>query len=206
MSSNHCLKTKIFTKPSFTNRLCNYYNVEVMVDKKKALEMYERGDTLQVIGDRLGVSRQRINQIIRATVTPRRLSMSGRKIAPSKSELWLADLLATKGYVVTHMPQGAPYDLLLDTTIRIEVKHAAVSQVSVSRGRRPYFQFSRMYKRNFDFLIAITGSLVNPTCYIFPSEKCPTDTWIPESPRYNTRVQRVNREAWHLLYNLYNRS
>lgn len=172
-----------------------------MVDKQLALELYKNGLTLREIGEVFNVSRQRINQIMRSYSAPRNNNRAREASAPNESELWIGELLREKGHSVRYQPYMDVYDIFLDGRFRIEVKHAKVGQKDLRnhRGGNNYYEMGALNQDNFDFLIAICGDLSNPVTYIIPSAIAPKYLTLPVTPKFNTRYQRLYREAWNLL-------
>lgn len=170
-----------------------------MVDKDKAIEMYKQGLTFQAIGDDQGVTRQRINQIVKSLYTPINNRHNRGKANPSRSELWVGEKLLLLGYSITHRPYMDLYDILVNDTIRVEVKHVKSPQYKKHYPQAGCFQIRGINKNNFDFLIVVCGDLIDPICYIIPSDSAPTALSLPVDSVYNTKRQRLHREAWELL-------
>lgn len=169
-----------------------------MINKEDALTMYKRGCTLQEIGNKYNVSRQRISQIIEVTQTSRHIRNNLKK-HPNKSELWLAKTLQEHGYSVKFTTYNNSYDLLVNDFLRIEAKHRVKASIK-SKQNKAYVHVGSINSKKFDFLILMIGDLYqNPAIYIIPSSKCPQNLSLPMLPKKNTRYQRLYRDAWSSL-------
>ena len=172
-----------------------------MVNKEEAIKLYKQGRTLQEIGTKYGVSRQRINQIISFLYNGKNYRWEHLVSCPTASEVWVRKKLLLLGHRVKYTPKGSLFDLLVDDKKRIEVKHREKVSKGI-RSRLPGYRFNQVNNKRFDCLIAITGSLKKPVCYLFSSKDCPKTLFIPEKPVKKTKYQKKYREMWCLLKNL----
>lgn len=162
-----------------------------MLDKLLILEKYQEGKTLRAIGSEFGVSKQRINQIVRPFYTGTNFRSKHGKPSPSKSELRVGKKLKELGFNFSFTRYMDLYDIDLNNGKRIEVKYA-------SKLNKPnnYFMYPDINPSSFDFLIAIAGDLKKRSVYfIIPSEVCPKRLGLRiGSPKYSKYLG-----AWSLL-------
>ena len=172
-----------------------------MIDKAIALDLYRQGVTLSVIGKQFGVSRQRIHQFIMPYQPTREIFTNGaqtRKASkikhPNASEIWVAGELGKRGFRVEFTPYNYPYDLLLNGTIRIEVKHRMVTK------NNGYTGTIRVYKNNFDYLIIAIGNLEKmQSVYIIPSIGMVNVYNLALNPLSNGKHARMHFNKWDLI-------
>lgn len=164
-----------------------------MVNRDIAFKMYNDGATLQEIGNRFGVSRQRINQIINSTYDTQGHRRTYTAPSPNASEEYVFQKLQSLGYKVEHTNKQSPYDLLLNDKIRVEVKYR-------SHGEKAYYRIHQLKPNRFDVLIFIAGD--QDVAYIIPSSECGRFLTIPVNPIFKTRKQRKYRNNWNLLKSL----
>ena len=96
-----------------------------MVDKNIALELYNQGYTLQKIGDRFNVSRQRIWQILKRNYALIKNHHEKKAIYNSNSrpsELYMIGKLFKLGYKVEPQPYNHPFDFLVNGK-KVEMKY-----------------------------------------------------------------------------------
>jgi hypothetical protein len=164
------------------------------VDRKTEItRLYNRGDTLVDIGRSYGISRQRVWQIIKCQPKlKRRCDFDNKwKPHPSKSEIYIAELLRKKGHKVKYNGYAGGYDLLVDKKIRVEVKSR------ISRGKLNYALFNYLDTRNFDLLICLLGK--EKRVYIMPASDVGSSLELPFNPKYRTRKQKMYLNAYSYL-------
>jgi hypothetical protein len=167
-----------------------------MINKDDALKMYIEGATLQEIATKYGVSKQRINQVIRPIYNGWNFRHVHSSEIPLESEIYIANKLKKLGHKVTYKNHQDLYDLFVDTEIRIEVKQR---KTIFNKNGSYYYHFNQIEPKFFDLLIAICGELKTSVCYIIPSYDCHANINIPFEPKFNTKLQRKYRESWNLI-------
>ena len=157
---------------------------------EEIVRLYDEGkETLKKIGERFGVSKQRVWQIVSKYRIKRRKSGLEN---PRESEKWVANKLRSMGMSAEHNGYNGSYDILCKKKLRIEVKHCLHSHNN-------YAHFHNIRKYNFDFLIALIGKLGEHTSYIVPVSECYRCMSFPINPKSTTRKQRKYREKWWVL-------
>mgnify|MGYP001564101776 CR=1 FL=1 len=158
------------------------------------LQLYHSLHSYSKVADVLGISRQRVHQIVRKSGEPK--SNRAVKLNPRKEELIVASKLRRLGYVVKHMPYLHNYDLLVNNKIRVEVKRK--SYVSYWRGKA-LFKFNFTHK-NFDIAVLLAGSISDPKFYIFTKEQIRKfSVNIRQNYLLNSKYPRINKDAWNFL-------
>src|ERR1035437_496641 len=173
-----------------------------MLNKQLVINYYKNGETLEVVGKKFNVSRQRIHQIITKSNIKREIITNSHQTKnltthklPSLSEKWVANKLISLGHIAEFTGYNNEYDLLIDNKFKIEIKHRTKSYI---KNNNYYYQIN-LYKKIFDFLIIIVGELDNPTCYILPSSIKNYYFSVPVNPIFDTTFQRMYKEAWNQI-------
>jgi DNA-binding XRE family transcriptional regulator len=141
------------------------------MEQIKQLRLEERW-TLKELGEKFGVSRERIRQIIKSANIPARLSriikpkIKIRKAAKSGSlvekgmdvEYFISQLLLKNGIENKLMPGSRPFDILLSDGRRVEVKSRHMTN-TIRKGKKVYhfnLPKNRTAKEHAEFFILVT--------------------------------------------------
>lgn len=167
---------------------------------KEVCKLYESGITLQKIGEKFGVSRQRIWQIIKPFY--KKLDKDKRHegafankfsqaIIPNKHEIYLYRKLSRLGFNVELQPYNAPFDLLVNGK-KVQVKYRVLK-----RKWRVRFSYLKD-KEEADFLILTMIKGKYKKSWIFPKgtfSNFKNLAWKKKYKTYNTKYI----EKWDLL-------
>ncbi len=173
-----------------------------MVNKDEALKLYNEGETLQFIGDKFNVSRQRIWQVLKPfnkdiTYQHRDYTMRVTK-NPRPEEIFIANKLKKLGLNVEFQSYNNYFDLLVNNK-KVEIKYRTIP-VKKNDTTNLYYEFIyNVSKDIIDFYIFIVGKLPNSDFYIIPSNKTKKHFVVPVSPRYKTKKNRFYKNNWASL-------
>jgi hypothetical protein len=166
-----------------------------MINKNTLEKLLEEGKSYKAIGDMFGVSKQRVQQLRAKHFLYKPLRRASKKVHANASELYVASLLQKMGHTVTLMPYNHPFDLLVNGTIRVEIKHC-------KRGQGTSYHACNIRSLNHDIFVFVTGEIKNATIYIVRSNKKRTGISAPIVPKHNTIYQKLHRENWALFDNI----
>lgn len=172
-----------------------------MLNKQEVFSLYDSGHTLKYIGDKFGVSRQRVSQYMRrhreGNFTPRG-GRAGKHVLPRPSETYVLGLLTLHGIPAEHRGYNDHFDILAQGK-RIEVKHRSKSK---REGKYTYYRFHNLSGfEPVDFFVFVCGDINRASCYVVPSSEVGKDYAISPSPTTapSIRKARLYKEAWHLI-------
>jgi len=173
------------------------------IDREEDLiKMYESGISFREIGEKYGISKQRVWQILKLKWGDynNRNHRIKNVCNSNPSELYIFGRLAIMGLKFTPMPYGHSFDVVVEGK-RIEIKHRSKPSHQIIRGCvQNKYKFSYLKdKVSVDFYIFVCGDLNhNPKCYIYPSNKVSTTLGIPSEFVYKAYEDRYNRylENW----------
>jgi hypothetical protein len=140
-----------------------------MVKVEEAIYMYNAGIPLSRIGNYFGVSRQRVDQVLKrykGIVPIKRRERKLNKVAVNPSEEYVIGKLRAMGLHVDPQPYTAPFDLLVEGK-RVEVKHRKVSDDNNGYPQYKFLQCSRRIE--LDYFVFVCGDLSDARCYIVPA-------------------------------------
>lgn len=161
------------------------------------MQHLQTGKTYKAIGLLYGISKQRVHQQAKKLGVVRVSGRRNTKVAANPAEIYIAKKLTDMGLSVTVMPYNSPYDLFVNKSIRVEVKHRKRGSPKSQWNGRLYYQIHQISPRDHDILIIVTGELdKQPACYVLPSGR--RTTAIPVAPLYYTVMQQY-RDNWTLL-------
>jgi len=172
-----------------------------MIVRPEARRLYSIGWTLKKIGEKYGVSRQRVWQIIKRSYstidTSKRLKRKELKANPRPPAIHVFNKLKSLGYKrVNFMAYGSPFNIRLGKK-KIEVRQRTKHELSDNT-----FRFNHLIigKEKIDFYIFLCGDLNNGVVsYIVPSDIV-KDSWaVVVNTKYNTKLNRKYRERWTIL-------
>lgn len=170
----------------------------MLTKKEEIVKLYDDGITLQEIGNRFNISRQRVWQIIKKDYTKIKFSRisHGRKPRPRRSEIYVQKKLS-KMYPkakVELQNYNSHFDLLFNKK-KVEIKYARVTREI--QGRK-YYSFTSVKSIDSDIFVYILlcGDLENPVSYIVPAQEIKNNIHIPLEPVFRTKMQRKYRESW----------
>lgn len=163
---------------------------------QEIIHRYNNGETLISIGETYNITKQRIWQIVKPTRPPRR-HLTFTKINARPEEILVARRLRDLGYSVKHMPYTYPHDLLVNGSMRVEVKGRTNGYPNSRTNRRLlYYKIAYLEPKDFDFLVVVSGDSSAPMYYVIPSVYINQHIAIPVDPKNNSRTQRLFRERW----------
>ena len=168
--------------------------------QKTLTSLYHSGVTYQEIGNRFGVSRQRVQQILSTQGLRRREIFNNKKQNPRSSEKLVKRKLEELGHKVQFSPYNYPFDLLVDGFYKVEVKHIK----RIATGNKKWVQYRTMlylHPHPFDYLVFVAGELKSPAFYIFACDQLEGKQYISvaKNPVNLSKHQKQNRGRWDLI-------
>lgn len=162
------------------------------------MQHLQTGKTYKAIGLLYGISKQRVHQQAKKLGIVRVSGRRNTKVAANPAEIYVAKQLTDMGLRVDVMPYNSLYDLLVNKSIRVEVKHRKRASTKAGVNNRFYYQIHQLAPRDHDILIIVTGELdKQPACYVLPTGH--RTITIPVTPLYYTAMQQY-RDNWDLFY------
>ena len=198
--------------------------------------------TLQMIGDKFGVSRERVRQIIGNTGNgykskrTRRIArsmldktneevakiagVSDSRISSYRSDIrhavepnspigvgveweeWAAETIEANGYSATLMPIHHPFDILVDNSVRVDVKYRNDSKLPPSQVNyvNPKWTFATKGKHNrYDILFCIT---YYKDVFVIPTNAIPEGRLDVSFCFPTTRPEIGKYQQYHNRYDL----
>lgn len=177
---------------------------------QQILDLYRQGDTLISIGNRFGISKQRVWQIIKPRY--QELADDGvdrphhceRNTTTSRpAELYVYGKLKSLGVDFQPTNYCAPYDAIVNGK-KVEIKHRSLPKRTKIEGHDYWFyNFNYLKpKTPIDCYIFVCGDLNrSPKCYIYEASKVKNYKRIPSQHLYKGTSRRYKEylERWDKL-------
>lgn len=166
-----------------------------MVDRNQAIALYQSGKPLHEIGDLFGVSRQRINQILRDCDVDKRTRFT-KGTHFNQSEKIISVRMAENGIENKIMPYAADYDIETINGKKIEVKYRSVPKKEMTKfGLYSTYQI-KFYNKRFDYAIVMIGDIEDPKIYVFDKSEIGKSLTISEKQKYKSKRLVKAKNAW----------
>jgi len=179
--------------------------IENKIRENEIIKLYESGITFREIGEKYGISKQRVWQILKLRWGDydNRNKKIRNACSSTPSELYVYGRLSVMGFKFMPMPYNHSFDVLIGSK-RVEIKYSSKPRTVIISGC-PQTRYTFNYLKDLvdvNFYIFVCGDINhNPKCYIYPAEKVSNTKAIPSSFIYKASERKYNKylENWELL-------
>lgn len=167
----------------------------------RTLQLYRLGRSRARIAEELGISKQRVSQILTKNgIVAKHLV---KKSNPNETELIASRKLREMGFKTKHMPYNYKFDICVNNKLRVEVKSRSIPRIKFGVREYKKYKFD-IRRKEFDVIICIVLEKKTKkvkSWYIFSREQVKNKTVIEivANPKNNSKYQKNNRDAWSII-------